>query len=646
MTLHADDRDASVDPGVDFYRFANGHWLDTHDIPAGYGAWGAFEEVQKRTENLVHDLLVSAADSPEDDLDRMLGDYFAAGMDTASIEAAGLDPIRPYLDQIDAVQSHDDLLALLPRFHRDYLVPLFAWGVEVDHDDSTQHLFWFVQGGLGMPDRESYFADTEAQVALRAAYVEHVARQLVNAGAEPDDAASTAAAVLAFETRLAETHLRAEERRDPHKYLNRRTVAELAETAPGLDLAGHLEALGATGLASVNVQNPAYFAALHDVLTSTHLDTLRAYLRFHLVRATSSALPAAVEDEAFDFYGRRIEGKKEPKDRYQRVVAALTSDIGEALGQRYVAKHFPPSAKDRAVHLVEAILEEMRESLRTRTWMSQATRERALTKLDSFGVKIGYPDRWRDWSSLQIGRDTYAANRIAASRYEAGRMLERLREPVDPNEWEMPPHIINAYYHPLRNEIVFPAAILQPPFFDAEADDAVNFGGIGTVIAHEVSHGFDDSGRRFDADGAFRDWWEAADQEHFTALADRVAAQFDDYLAVGDVHVNGRLTLGENIADLGGLMLAHRALARVVPDDAPEIDGFTPSQRFFLANATLWRGNVSEELARTLAATDPHSPRHLRVRGPFSNSAAFQQAFDLADDAPMLRAPEDRIEIW
>jgi len=394
------------------------------------------------------------------------------------------------------------------------------------------------------------------------------------------------------------------------------------------------------------VQNPAYFAALHGVLISTDLATLRAYLRFHVLRSAASSLHAAVEDESFDFYGRRIQGQTEPKDRYQRVVAAIGADIGEALGQCYVARYFPPSAKDRAVHLVEAIIEEMRESLRTRTWMSAETRERALVKLDAFGVKIGYPDVWRDWSGLDVRRDAYCANRIAASRFEVDRMLARLQEDVDRNEWELPPHIINAYYHPLRNEIVFPAGILQPPFFDPEADDAVNFGGIGTVIAHEVSHGFDDAGRRFDADGAFRDWWTPEDQEHFTSLADRVVAQFDEYVAIGDVHVNGQLTLGENIADLGGLMLAHRALTRVVPADAPEIDGMTPSQRFFLANATLWRGNVSENLSRTLAATDSHSPRHLRVRGPFSNSSAFQEAFALTDDAPMLRPREDRIEIW
>ena len=645
MTLHAHDRDATVDPGVDFYRFANGAWLDSNPIPPGYGAWGAFEEVQQRNESIVHDLLVTAAETPASPLDRMLGDYFASGMDTASIEASGLAPIQPYLDSIDALTSHDDVLALLPTLHRHGLAAFHFWTVEVDHDDSRSHLFWLAQGGLGLPDRESYFEDSEAQATLRAAYLVHLTRQLINSGVESEPAHEVAPAILALETRLAETHLKAAERRDPHKFLNKYAVSALDELAPGLGLPAYLDALGATSLTTINVQNPAYFAALAGVITSTDLTTLRAYLRFHVVRAVADALPAAVEDENFDFYGRRIEGKQEPKDRYKRVVAALGADMGEALGRRYVEDTFPPSAKDRAVQRVEALLAEMRHSLETRTWMSEQTRERALHKLASFGVKIGYPDEWRDWSALTIDRSAYAANRIAATRFELDRTLGKVHEPVDRGEWEMPPHAVNAYYHPLRNEIVFPAGILQPPFFDAGADDAVNYGGIGTVIAHEVSHGFDDSGRRFDADGAFRDWWTPEDQEHFTSLAERVVAQFDDYVAVGDVHVNGQLTLGENIADLGGVALAHRALMRVAAG-VPEIDGLTQSQRFFLANATLWRGNVSEELARTLAGTDPHSPRRLRVIGPFSNQDGFAEAFDLADDAPMMRAPEDRIEIW
>jgi predicted metalloendopeptidase len=359
----------------------------------------------------------------------------------------------------------------------------------------------------------------------------------------------------------------------------------------------------------------------------------------------ADALPTAFDDEAFSFYGRRIDGQKQKHERSKRVIDAITSDMGEALSQRFVEATFPPTAKDRALRMVEEILEEMRRSLETREWMSDPTRARGLDKLDTLRVKIGYPDRWRDWSGLRADRSAYAANRLSAARFEFERQLGKLDEPVDVTEWELPPHVVNAYYHPNRNEIVFPAGILQPPLFDADADDAVNFGGIGTVIAHEITHGFDDQGRRFDAHGAFRDWWAPEDERHFKGLADRLAAQFDSYVVIGEVHVNGRLTLGENIADLGGITLAHRAHARVA-GDAPSVGGLTPAQRFFLANATLWRVNVSDELARTLAQVDPHSPRDLRLRGPLSNLDAFQEAFGLNDDAPMLRPREGRIEIW
>ena len=395
----------------------------------------------------------------------------------------------------------------------------------------------------------------------------------------------------------------------------------------------------------MNIENIEYLQQLNSILESTPIATLQAYLKFRVVSASASALPARIEDEAFEFYGRRVGGQTEPKERYKRVIAALSSDMGEAVGQRFVDETFSPAAKERALEMVGEIIEEMRRSLQTRTWMSEQTRAAALIKLDAFGVKIGYPDRWRDWSGLDITRDSYATNRLKATRFELDRELAKIAAPVDENDWEMPPHIVNAYFHPTRNEIVFPAGILQPPMFDADADDAVNYGGIGTVIAHEITHGFDDQGRRFDADGAFVDWWHEEDQLHFNALADRLVEQFDEYVIVDDVHVNGRLTLGENIADLGGIALAERAHARISAGAGP-IDGLTPSQRFFLANATLWRANMSDELKRTLAQIDPHSPREIRVAGPFSNLDAFQQAFGLDDDAPIMRTREERIEIW
>jgi predicted metalloendopeptidase len=623
MALSASDRDPSADPGVDFYRFANGGWLDSNPIPPGYGAWGSFEEVSRRNELALRALLEDAASTPGD----LLGDAFAAGMDVEAIEAAGLGPIQPLLDAI-----REDPEAALPVLHRAGVFALFGWFVTVDHDDPARNLLWVYQAGLGLPDREMYF-DAGAQ-ELRAAYVEHIAAQLANVGFEAEHAAD----VLDLETRLAELHLKAAERRDVDLTHNRRAPEELG-------LPGYLEAIGAGAAASVNVENPKLLEGLPEVLAATSPAALRAYLAFTVVRTLANALPAHIDDEDFAFFGRRIKGQQSQHERAKRVIDAIGEDLGEALAQRYVARHFPPEAKERAAAMVAAILEEMRASIRTRPWMGAETRRRAEAKLDAVRVKIGYPDHPRDWSGLTLTRTAYADNRLRATRFELERRLAKLTEPVDRDEWEMPAHIVNAYYHPSLNEIVVPAGILQPPLFDAEADDAVNFGGIGMVIAHEITHGFDDQGRRFDADGALREWWTEEDAERFNALADRLVAQFDAYTVLGDVPVNGRLTLGENIADLGGMALAQRAHARVSAG-APDVDGLTPAQRFFLSNATLWRANISPELQRTLAGVDPHSPRELRVLGPVSNLEAFRAAYGLPDDAPIMRPPGERIEIW
>lgn len=645
MTLNRSDLDPSTDPGDDFYRFANGGWIDANPIPAGFGAWGSFEELTVRNDAVIADLLASAASDPQDPLDRLLGDHYAAGMDLEAIEAAGLAAIRPLLERIDALDAHDQLVDLLAELHSEGIFPYFGWDVTVDHDDASRNLLWIAETGLGLPDRDSYDATTDGAVELRAAYVDHIAAQFVNLGAEPAEAAEDAISVLDLETALAAHQMRAEERRDRSRTLNRRTIAELSALAPSLDLPSYLETVGAGAAETVNLQNPSYLAALPDLIAGAEISAIRAYLRFHVVLATADALPRAFDEESFSFFGRRIQGQAEQHTRSKRVIDALSADLGEALGQRFVSATFSEDAKQRALTMVESILEEMRRSLETRAWMGEETRARGLAKLDAMGVKIGFPDRWRDWSGLELTRTNYAANRLAAARFERRRATDKIAEPVDLAEWEMPPHVVNAYYHPTRNEIVFPAGILQPPMFDAEADDAVNLGGIGTVIAHEITHGFDDQGRQFDGDGAFREWWTAEDQERFTALTERLVDQFDDFAAIDELHVNGRLTLGENIADLGGVALAHRALLRTTTGVEP-IDGWTPAQRFFLSNARIWRANISDELARTLAQVDPHSPRRLRVLGPISNLDGFQEAFGLGEDAPALRPRGERIEIW
>jgi predicted metalloendopeptidase len=621
MALPASDRDPNADPGVDFYRYANGGWLDSNPIPAGYGSWGSFEEVSRRNEVVLRDLLERAAEAPGD----LLGDAYAAGMDLEAIEAAGTEAIEPLL----AAAAREDVAAL----HRAGIFVLFGFGVTADHDDTSRNLLWLSQAGLGLPDRESYFEESAKE--LRDAYVAHLDAQLANARVDGDGAA-----ILTFETRLAELHWRAEERRDTDRTHNRFERAAIASL-----LGDYLDTLGAQAAQTVNVETPKLLEGLQTVLDDTPPETRRAYFAFHVIKAVADALPKRFDDEDFAFYGRRIRGQQEQHERPKRVIDSISADMGEALAERYVATAFSPAAKQRAQLMVEAILEEMRASIRTREWMGAETRAKAEAKLDTLRVKIGYPDRWRDWSGLELRRAAYAANRLAATRFELERQLAKLGVPVDRDEWEMPAHIVNAYFHPTLNEIVFPAGILQPPLFDAEADDAVNFGGIGMVVAHEITHGFDDQGRRFDADGALREWWTPEDAERFTALADRLVAQFDAYTVLDDVHINGRLTLGENIADLGGLALAQRAHARVAAD-APDVDGLTPAQRFFLANATVWRANISTELQRTLVAVDPHSPRELRVTGPVSNLESFRDAFGLPDDAPIMRAPGERIEIW
>src|SRR4051794_8845921 len=438
MGLRASDRDPSADPGVDFYRFANGGWLDANPIPPGYPAWGAFEEVSRRNEVTLRALLERAAAEPADDLDRLLGDASAAGTDVGAIEAAGIEPIAPLLKAIEGAATHAAVLALLPELHRWGIFPLFGWGVTVDHDDSSRHLLWLTQDGLGLPDRELYFDGAEAATTLRAAYVEHVAAQLGHVGGDP----AQAAAVLELETRLAALHLKAEERRDVERTLNRVERAALDALAPQLGLPRYLHDLGADAAESVNAQNPRLFEGLHEVVVSTAPETLRAYLAFTLVRTVANALPAQIDDEAFAFYGRRIRGQQEQHERTKRVIDAIGDDLGEALAQRYVALEFSAEAKQRATDMVAAILDEMRASIRTRDWMGEDTKARAEAKLDAMRFKIGYPDQARDWSGLAIGRTTYAANRLNASRFELGRQLTKLPQPVDRGEWEMPAHIV------------------------------------------------------------------------------------------------------------------------------------------------------------------------------------------------------------
>ena len=632
----------------DFYRHVNGGWLDANPVPPEYGSWGSFHEVNQRNQELLHKLLQAAAESPQPPgtAGRTVGDYFAAAMDEAAIAAAGVGPLEGLLGRIDAAGSVADIRALADELQRLGASPLHSLGVSSDFEDSDAYLVYLGQGGLGLPERDYYVRDDERSVALREAYVAHIANQLGNLGDSASRCEQTPPQrILAFETRLAETSYTAEQMRDVQLTMNRHAVASLDELMPSFGLSSYLVGLGVTS-ESVCVDNPGFFSALETALAETPLETLRDYLRWNLIRTYASALSPAFENEAFDFYGRTVGGQQQMLPRWKRVLEAATADIGELVAQLYTEAAFPESAKQRCEEMVDHLLSAMGKAIRGAEWMTDATRVQALEKLAGFTYKIGYPDRWRDYSGLSIERSSHAENRMRCAAFEYDRQLSRLGSAVDRGEWEMPAHLVNAYYHPLLNEVVFPAGILQPPFFYADADDAVNFGAIGAVIGHEITHGFDDRGSHFDAQGALRDWWTEADRNEFDRRAAVLVEQFDAYEVADDLHVNGRLTLGENIADLGGVTIALEALREILGEDAKPIDGFTPEQRFFLSWATVWRMNYTDEYTRLLVNVDPHSPTQFRANGPLSNLAAFAEAFGLAEGSPMVRGKESRAHIW
>ncbi len=640
--------DPAMAPGDDFYRYANGGWLDANPVPPEYSRWGSFNEVTERNEELLHRLMqeASVGGHPSGSPEQMVGDFYASGMDEEQIESAGVAPLRPLFAAIATAKSLDDLRDLAAELHPSGFRFVFGIGVGPDFDDPDAHLLYLGQGGLGLPERDYYLRDDPQSVELREKYVAHIAAQLDNLGYDAQTAEADAKAILEFETALAEPSYSAEQMRDVDLIVNRHGVTDLPELMPGFDLPRYLDSVGIDGATELNVDNPGFFASVASLLDSTPITTLRAYARWHVVRSVASALPRAFADEAFDFYGRTLGGQKEQKPRWKRVLAMATGDIGEQVAKLYVAEAFSPDAKHRAEELVDGLFGAMEASLRRRDWMSDETKHEALAKLAGFTYKIGYPDEWRDYTGLVIDRGPLVENRLRAAQFEFQRELRKLDEPVDPHEWEMAAHVVNAYYHPLRNEIVFPAGILQPPFFYADADDPVNYGAIGSVIGHEITHGFDDMGSRFDATGQLRDWWTEQDRTEFMRRADAVVDQFNGYAVFDDLNVNGKLTLGENIADLGGMTIAFQALAEALPPDSEAIDGLTPQQRFFLSYGTIWRQNTTDEWLRLVVNTDPHSPGHFRCNGPLSNFTPFAEAFAITDDAPMMRKPQDRIEIW
>ncbi|KGN36728.1 M13 family metallopeptidase [Knoellia subterranea] len=644
-------RDPKVRPQDDLFAHVNGGWVARTEIPADRGRYGSFDVLRESAEQQVRDIITSVAEgNPEPGtVARKVGDLYSSFMDEERIEQRGVEPLAPWFAAIDDVASPQDVVVLLGRFLRSGVDGLVHPIVNTDDRDSSRYVVYFEQAGIGLPD-EAYYRDPQHE-SIRAAYPGHVARMLTLAGLYAGDAAAAAAdRIVELETRIAASHWDQVSNRDAVKTYTLVDRAGLAELTPGIDWDAYLAAAQAptTAFDQVIARQPDHLRSIAAALAEVDVATWQDWLRWRVVHALAAYLPGAIVEENFDFYGRTLSGVPQIRDRWKRGVGLVEDALGEAVGQLYVEKHFPPRAKERMVELVDNLVEAFRRDFLGLEWMHLETRREALAKLDAFTPKIGYPETWRDYSGLEVDADDLVGNVARATAFEVDRNLAKLGGPVDRDEWFMTPQMVNAYYNPGLNEIVFPAAILQPPFFDVDADDAVNYGGIGAVIGHEIGHGFDDQGSQFDGKGNLRNWWTDEDRVNFDGRAQRLIAQFND-LESRDApghKVNGALTVGENIGDLGGLTIGHAAY-RISTEggEAPVIDDLTGDQRFFIGWAQVWCGAAREAEAIRLLAIDPHAPMDLRANA-VRNLSEFHEAFDVVEGDGMWVPEDERVRIF
>jgi putative endopeptidase len=647
--------DKTCKPCQDFYRYANGEWLKKNPVPPAYPSWGRFSELAERNREHLRQILEKAAanrSAAPGSNEQKIGDFYASCMDETQVNADGIKPLQPELDRIQAINSLSGLQAEVARLQLEGVNALFGFGSTQDAKNSSQVIGGAEQGGLGLPDRD-YYLDTgkkdvdEKNREIRQKYVEHVTKMFQLMGDSDATAAAEAKTVMDLETKLAGFSMDRVDRRDPDKTYHKMDRDQLKMLAPNLSWDSYFTDVGHPGIAAVDVAEPDFFKGLSAQLSEVPLADWKTYLRWHLIDAAAPALSQPFVEEDFNFEGRVLQGTQEILPRWKRCVRATDHELGEALGQVYVEQYFPPEAKARALEMVDNLTAALREDLQTLPWMGAATRQQALAKLNAFTRKIGYPDKWRDYSAYQVDRGPYVLNLLRGNDFESQRDLNKIGKPVDRTEWDMTPPTVNAYYNPELNEIVFPAGILQPPFFDPKADDASNYGAMGAVIGHEMTHGFDDQGRKFDAQGNLRDWWTTEDAKNYNARAECVEKQFDSYVVEDNLHENGKLVLGESIADLGGLTIAYRALEKTL-EGRPRtlVDGMTPEQRFFLAYAQVWAANDRPQYERLLVNTNPHPVDRFRAIAAPSNMPAFAQAFDCKEGDPMVRPAAIRCQIW
>ena len=645
--FQASDLDPSKNACVDFGGYVNGTWLAANDIPGDRTSWGAFEMLAERSIAVQRQLAEqAAANDGATGVQDIVGDFWATGMDAEQINAQGIKPIQGRLDAIAALDSQEAVTDYLRSSAARGENFLFSFGADADFKQSDMNIAYAGQGGLGLPDK-SYYFDADKKDKLEA-YQAHVAKVLELSGVDAAAAAEQAEAVVAFETRLAEASKSSEElSRDVSLYYNPVSPAEADELTPNFSWTRFFESQGVAAPEMFSLAIPAFHEEVSEMLADVPVEDWQAYLRFHTVDGASPYLSDAFVQENFAFYNQAMRGQKEMKDRGKRVLDTIGGEVGEALGQMYVKVAFPAESKERMETLVKNLGDSLKVHLEGLEWMSEETKKQAMEKWASFTPKVGYPDKWRDWSGLETDRDSFFGNVMAANEFNYKWNLGKIGKPVDKTEWGMSPQTVNAYYNPLANEIVFPAAILQPPFFDPEAGDAANYGGIGAVIGHEMIHGYDDQGSRFDAEGNFKNWWSEADAKGFSGLTDKLVAQFDAYEAMPGKNVNGSLTLGENIADLGGLAIAYDAMKKATEGtEDPMTGGLTRDQRFFANWATVWRRNFTDDELKVRLTTDPHAPANFRAIGAPSNMPAFAAAFDCEAGQPMVRGGDQQVVIW
>lgn len=652
LPIDSKNMDLSIKPGDDFFHYANGNWIKNNPIPPDKTRYGAFDELTENNLLQIKEIIESAVEDktklPGSNKQK-IGDFYESGMDSIRIETLDVSPLLPYLERINRINSQEELIKELAYFHTLRIFPFFVTYAAQDDKNSSMVILHIGQGGLGLRDRDYYLSEEPRMKEIRQKYIEFVSKMFHLIGNETTQAERKAQIIMSIETKLAEISYSRYELREPEKNYHKMVLSELINVCPYLNWKSYLNELGFDdNNMEINVTQKPYFEKLGNVLSEISLEDLKMYFEWNLIRSTSGYLSDKFVEAGFEFWGKFLSGQKERRPRWKRILETVNGLLGEVLGQLYVEKYFPPQAKERVYRLVLNLKDAFSDRIQALSWMSDETKKAALAKLESMNIKVGYPDKWRDFSGLQITKDSYFENCINANRFNYLYNLSRIGKPVERERWGMSPQTVNAYYSSNMNEIVFPAGILQPPFFFAEGDDAVNYGGIGVVIGHEMTHGFDDQGRKYDKDGNLNDWWTETDAEKYKEITSKLEEQFNNFYINDSLRVDGKLTLGENISDLGGVTIALHALQKLWKKNPPPetIDGFTPLQRFFLSYAQIWRGDIRlKELMRRLKE-DVHSPSVARVNGIVYNIPEFYDAFKIEPTDRMYKKTEERISIW